>query len=165
MVALQKQSFALAAKALIFDWRGTLLTTHPYKHCWYIAPETRQCLYALRKKGFWVGICSNLPQSLLTQEVHEAGIKELFDAIIGSKKNLPLKPDPTLLLTCVSKSPFAPNKSLWFIGDTAVDMLCAARAGLYAVHITSTFCQRNYADLELRTIAQLHKHLLPPTAN
>ena len=58
--------------------------------------------------------------------------KTAFDAVRGQIEGIPVKPDPTGALTIAASLGIAPEHFL-YLGDTAVDMTCARRAGMTPV--------------------------------
>lgn len=56
----------------------------------------------------------------------------VFAGVQGSRRDLPLKPDPTALKALMETLGLAPEEGL-YLGDTVTDMQCAKAAGIYAV--------------------------------
>ena len=108
-----------------FRARYAAMPTPP--DCLY--PEVRAGLHRLHRQGFRLGICSNKPQNLCDKVLGELALAPLFSAIVGGVPALPPKPAPDLLLAAMRRLGATPSASR-FVGDSVVDMACAAAAGV-----------------------------------
>lgn len=86
-------------------------------------------LQGLRAQGLYLGVVSNKTGDLLRREVERLGWTGLFGRIVGAGDCPADKPacDPVLL--ALEASGVAAGDEVWFVGDTAVDMECAANSG------------------------------------
>ena len=102
-------------------------------------PDAERLLHAIPQDIF-TAIVSNKKGPTLREEVTHIGWNPLFDVAIGADDAARDKPfaDPAkLALTNFSG---AHDATIWFVGDTVVDLACAAAIGatpiLYGVHAT-----------------------------
>jgi phosphoglycolate phosphatase len=79
-------------------------------------------------------ILSNKPEDFTIRMAEELlpGVK--FDAVRGVRKDRPKKPDPTVALEIAKSWGIAPE-GIAFVGDSAVDMLTANAAGMFAIGV------------------------------
>lgn len=84
-------------------------------------------LRALRESGIRLAVLSNKPH-VATLATVEKFFPDTFDAVLGGRDGVPLKPDPTVLLEVIRSLGFEPSECA-YIGDSDVDMLTAANAG------------------------------------
>ena len=79
------------------------------------------------------GVVSNKNGTFLRREVTHLGWDRFFGPVIGASDAAADKPDPAPLLMALARMGITPNRSVWYIGDTALDMQAARAAGLTAV--------------------------------
>ncbi len=115
------------AACAIAEFRARYAAMPTPPGCLY--PEVRTGLHLLHKHGFRLGICSNKPQNLCDKVLDELGLAPLFTAIIGGRAELPPKPAPDLLLAAMRQLGAVPAATR-FVGDSVLDMACAAAAGV-----------------------------------
>lgn len=86
-------------------------------------------LQGLRAQGLYLAVVSNKTGGLLRREVERLGWTGLFGRIVGAGDCPADKPacDPVLL--ALEASGVAAGDEVWFVGDTAIDMECAANSG------------------------------------
>lgn len=97
-----------------------------------------ELLKNLNAKKIPLGICTN-KQHFAALEIAEKILSSIkFEEVIGDKKNLPRKPDPTKVLEMAKKFKVTPAEVAYF-GDTAVDMNTANNAGFLPVGVTWGF--------------------------
>ena len=90
-------------------------------------------LQGLRGQGLYLGVVSNKTGEFLRREVERLGWMELFGRVVGAGDCAADKPacDPVLL--ALEASGVTAGGEVWFVGDTAVDMECAANSGCIPV--------------------------------
>ncbi len=80
----------------------------------------------------------------------DAGVRKLvriffpnihFDAILGQRPDVPLKPHPTIIREIIQITSFTPDKVL-YVGDSGIDMETAKAAGVDSVGVTWGFRSR-----------------------
>ncbi len=86
----------------------------------------------VRTAGFYSALLSNKTGRLLRREVEHLGWGGYFTKLIGAGDAGADKPDPLAMAMALEGSGFAGN-TVWYVGDTAIDMECAARAGCVGV--------------------------------
>ncbi|HVZ08850.1 HAD family hydrolase [Rhodopila sp.] len=79
------------------------------------------------------GVVSNKNGTFLRREVAHLGWADYFGAVVGAGDAVIDKPDPAPLLLALGRMGVTPTRSVWYIGDTALDMVAARAAGLTAV--------------------------------
>jgi phosphoglycolate phosphatase len=81
------------------------------------------------------GVVSNKAGDFLRREVSHLGWDGFFGPIIGAGDAAADKPDPAPLHMALQHLAHPPSASVWYMGDTALDMQAARAAGLTAVLI------------------------------
>jgi phosphoglycolate phosphatase len=104
-----------------------MVLTRPYEGI----PEM---LDALTGRGFRLAILSNKPDEITKRCVSELFSKWTFDAVVGQREDVPLKPDPTAALKISKQLNVAPSEFV-YLGDSAVDMETARAAGMFPVGV------------------------------
>jgi phosphoglycolate phosphatase len=91
---------------------------------------------ALQAGGGWPqGVVSNKAGAFLRREVLHLGWASHFGSVIGAGDAVADKPDPAPILMALQQLGQAPDKSVWYLGDTALDMEAARAAGVTAALI------------------------------
>ncbi len=80
-----------------------------------------------------MGIVSNKAGGSLRKEVVHLGWNVHFGPVIGAGDADRDKPHPDSILLALSQMGRAPDRSIWYLGDTASDMVAAKAAGVTAV--------------------------------
>jgi phosphoglycolate phosphatase len=81
------------------------------------------------------GVVSNKAGSFLRREVAHLGWGGFFGPIIGAGDAAADKPDPAPIYLALAQLGRTADPSVWYIGDTALDMQAARAAGVTAVLI------------------------------
>ena len=120
----------------------------------------------LKQAGLRLAILSNKPDAAVQQVARHLFSDNDFGAICGhiDAPDAPaLKPDPAAALAIAGELNIGPKHWI-YVGDTAVDMQTARRAGMFAVGVTWGF--RDAAELEaagaeamIQTPAELMEYL------
>ncbi len=92
-------------------------------------------LASLREQAIYCAIVSNKTGRLLRREVAALGWDDYFSAVVGAGDAVRDKPDPAPVGLALAKGGFHPDETVWFVGDTGIDIACAHRSGCYAVLI------------------------------
>jgi len=91
-------------------------------------------LHDLRARGVPMGLVSNKSGALLRREIDALGWRDLFFAVVGAGDAAHDKPAPEAVALALESAPGAagtlPDASIWFVGDSPTDMLCAHACGL-----------------------------------
>lgn len=81
------------------------------------------------------GVVSNKAGAFLRREVVHLGWSSFFGPVIGAGDASADKPDPAPILMALQHLGQAADPSVWYMGDTALDMAAARAAGVTAVLI------------------------------
>lgn len=88
----------------------------------------------LRAQPVYVAVVSNKRGPSLRKECEKLGWNHYFDRIIGADDAARDKPDVAPALMALDESAITqPDASVWFVGDTTVDLECAANLKATAV--------------------------------
>lgn len=87
----------------------------------------------LAEAGFYLAVVSNKTGSVLRREVEHIGWRRHFALAVGAGDAAADKPDAAPVHLALEGSGIAAGGAVWFVGDTAVDMECAANAGCVPV--------------------------------
>jgi len=106
-------------------------------------PTPQDCLYPgvqeglerLRSRGVRLALWSSKTQALCEKVMKELGLAPLFDAIVGTSAQVPLKPNPTGLNLALSRAGGTRSRSC-FIGDSEADYECGRAAGVPIIMLT-----------------------------
>jgi phosphoglycolate phosphatase len=99
--------------------------TKPYRG----VPEM---LKSLSSRGLRLAVLSNKPHPATVEVVAHFFPPSTFDAVLGARPGVPIKPDPGAALE-VSRQLGIPPAAFLYLGDTNTDMKTALEAGMYAV--------------------------------
>lgn len=117
--------------------------TEPYKGI----PEL---LRNLNEQGVKIAVASNKYQSAVNKIIKHYFHDIPFVAVCGQEENRPTKPDPSIIFHILNECP-TQKKDVLMVGDSAVDMETAHRAGIECVGVTWGFrpvseLRKAYAD-------------------
>jgi len=101
-------------------------------------------LTALAERGLRLAVLSNKPHEFTRLCVGHLLAGHCFDTVLGQREGVAKKPDPAGALEVVHSLSLVPEQFL-YLGDTAVDMETARRAGMCAVGVLWGF--RDEAEL------------------
>ncbi|NLZ73482.1 MAG: HAD family hydrolase, partial [Bacteroidales bacterium] len=105
--------------------------THPYEGI----PEL---LEELQKKDILLAVASNKYQQATEKLVHYFFPNIEFEQILGQRKEVPTKPDPTILLEIMENTNIPTHKTL-MVGDSNIDMETANRGQIDACGVSWGF--------------------------
>jgi phosphoglycolate phosphatase len=109
------------------------------------------------------GVVSNKAGAFLRREVEHLGWTRFFGSVIGAGDASADKPDPAPLHLALSQLGQTPGPSVWYMGDTALDMQAAKAAGVTAVLIGNAAhdggVERAAPHIHFPTIRDLHARL------
>lgn len=101
-------------------------------------PEIAELLPALWEAGLPTAVLSNKADEITQQVVNRVFPEHAFRLVRGAVDGVPKKPDPDSALG-ISRELGIPASEWLFVGDTAIDMETAARAGMRAVGVSWGF--------------------------
>ena len=97
-------------------------------------PGVPELLLDLKARGLRLAVLSNKNQENTTAVV-EHYFPGLFEVVWGLSPERPAKPDPTAALALAETLGLAPDRFI-YLGDSAVDMKTARRAGMWPIGVT-----------------------------
>ena len=86
----------------------------------------------LRAAGVRLAVLSNKSDELTRRIVESLFDPGDFEVVMGAQPGRPLKPDPAVALLISDRLGVAPGRTV-FLGDSGIDMLTAAAAGMIAI--------------------------------
>ena len=89
----------------------------------------RALLEQLQEAGIWLAACSNQDQAHAARLRRAFDLDGLFREVVGGDSLAQRKPDPLPLRWLMQRAGAAPAATL-MVGDSAVDLSCAQRAGV-----------------------------------
>jgi len=100
-------------------------------------PDAEVVTRKLAESGLYLGVVSNKSGPLLRAEATKLGWDRHFGRLVGAgdAKNDKPAPDPVYLAT--QELGVTDYKTVWFVGDAAIDMQCARHAGCIGVLVGS----------------------------
>ena len=101
---------------------------HPVKHT-KLYPGVLELVAELSQKGIWQGVLTNKPHDLAVQTVHEMGLDEWMDDVMGESRDFPAKPEAASLMFMMNKTQ-GDRKSTLMVGDSETDALTARGAAV-----------------------------------
>jgi phosphoglycolate phosphatase len=98
-------------------------------------PGAAETLARARSLGLPLAVVSNKTGRFLRREAAALGWSGHFAALVGAGDAAADKPDPAPMRVALAALGLAASPSVWYVGDTALDMLAARTAGLTGVLI------------------------------
>lgn len=107
-----------------------------------ILPGVPQLLEFAAEEGIPCGIVTNKKAAFIHEEISHLGWDLYFSSVVGAGDAIADKPSPAPLLLAIEKAEvLGPKSSIWMLGDTENDLLCASRAGCKSVLVLSKSAQ------------------------
>ncbi len=103
------------------------------QHLHHVAPMPGVADALSAGSAWQQGIVSNKAGRYLRAEVAHLGWVSHFGAVIGAGDASADKPDPAPILLALDRLGRSADRSVWYLGDTALDMRAARAAGVTAV--------------------------------
>ena len=104
--------------------------------------EVEETLQILKSKEYKLIVCTNKKQFLANKVLKELDLEKYFDLILGSSKQLKLKPHTEMLEYCMNKMNVKSSETI-MIGDSINDIAPSNLIG-----ITSIFVEYGYGENE-----------------
>ncbi len=96
-------------------------------------PRAGEMLAELARRRIYLAVVSNKTGEYLRREAAHLGWADYFGALVGAADSARDKPAVEPVDLALRASGVARGREVWFVGDDAVDMECARRAGCGAV--------------------------------
>ncbi|MGH9810477.1 MAG: HAD hydrolase-like protein [Terriglobia bacterium] len=112
-----------------------------------VYPGIRELLEVLRDNGVLTAVCTNKVEAIAVDILRRLQLRGLFEVVIGSRDDQPMKPHPRPLLETVARAGGRLERSL-LVGDTGAD----AGAAL-AAHIPVILVDYGYSHVPIRALA------------
>lgn len=93
-----------------------------------------EVLAALQARGIQLAVVTNKPDAPAQQLVRDFFPEIHFIQVLGNRKGIPVKPDPTAVNSVIEAAGAAKDEVLYF-GDSDVDMLTAKNAGVKGIGV------------------------------
>ena len=124
-------------------------------------PGTLDTLLNLKENNIKIGLCTNKKQLLAEKILKNLKIFSLFDFILGSNGNLPLKPDISMPRECM-KNLSTKNYETIFVGDSENDILPSKKLGMLSIFVTYGYGKLNNStkpDFAINKISEIPRVL------
>jgi phosphoglycolate phosphatase len=96
-------------------------------------PGRGELLRGLAGENIFLGVVSNKTGALLRREAEQLGWSTYFGKLVGAGDAVADKPDAAPVRMALAPSGIAAGETVWFVGDTGVDMECAGNSGCVPV--------------------------------
>lgn len=100
-------------------------------------PGAESLLVSLKSERRYLALVSNKTGRLLRREAEALGWTHFFGRIVGAGDASVDKPDRAPVDLALGGSGIVAGPSVWFVGDTGIDMECALNAGCVGVLINA----------------------------
>lgn len=101
-------------------------------------PGAGEMLAALHAEGIYLGVVSNKKGDYLRKESHHLGWDRYFGRVVGAFDAARDKPAPDPVDLALSEGGPARGPSVWFAGDTDIDLECGIKADCVPVLVRET---------------------------
>ena len=103
------------------------------RHLDYVLPMPGAADALMAAAAWPQGVVSNKAGAFLRKEVAHLGWEPHFGAVIGAGDASDDKPSPAPIFMALEQMGRKPDPTVWYLGDTALDMVAAKAAGVTAV--------------------------------
>jgi phosphoglycolate phosphatase len=100
-------------------------------------PDAEVVTRKLAESGLYLGVVSNKSGPLLRAEAAKLGWDRHFGRLVGAGDARHDKPAPDPVYLATQELGVTDYKTVWFVGDAAIDMQCARHAGCIGVLVGS----------------------------
>jgi phosphoglycolate phosphatase len=115
--------------------RDVFYNTLTERHLQHVAPMPGVPDVLVAGEAWPQGVVSNKAGVFLRREVVHLEWSRFFGPVVGAGDAAADKPDPAPIHMALNQLGLAANTSVWYMGDTALDMQAAKAAGVTAVLI------------------------------
>lgn len=115
--------------------RDVFYQTYSAIHLDYLTPlpGVEAMLERLAGLGLKMAVVSNKNGGYLRDEARHLGWGQWFASLVGATDAAADKPAPAPVLLTLERLGLTSAKDIWFVGDAAVDMECAANSGCVGI--------------------------------
>jgi phosphoglycolate phosphatase len=128
-----KESFPVMFGEAWEQARDIFYATFRGDHLAHVTPMPGAPEALLASAGWPLGVVSNKAGKYLRDEVLHLGWSGYFGAVVGAGDAPADKPDPAPILMALRQLGHPAGQEVWYMGDTALDMVAARAAGVTAV--------------------------------
>ena len=128
-----KESFPVMFGDAWEQARDIFYDTFTRDHLEHVRPMPGAAEALLAGSAWPRGVVSNKAGGPLRAEVAHLGWSGHFGPVIGAGDAHADKPDPAPILMALNQLGVRPDRSVWYLGDTGLDMAAARAAGVTAV--------------------------------
>ncbi|HEY7609363.1 MAG TPA: HAD family hydrolase [Alphaproteobacteria bacterium] len=96
-------------------------------------PEAERVTRRLACQGLYLGVVSNKTGPLLRAEAAKLGWERNFGRLVGAGDAKVDKPAPDPIYLATQELGISDYKTVWYVGDAAIDVECARHAGCIAI--------------------------------
>ena len=97
-------------------------------------PNITKIIKVLHKKNIKLAVCTNKKQFLANKILEKFKVSQFFNVILGSSKDLKLKPSNEMLVACVKKIELNKSECI-MIGDSNNDIIPANELGMDSIFV------------------------------
>ena len=97
--------------------------------------SSEKLLKNIKKKKIIMGIISNKDGNLLRKECKSLGWNKYFKIIIGANDAKEDKPSKYPFLLALKKISKKPNKKIWYVGDSDIDIIFAKKMKCFSIFL------------------------------
>lgn len=99
-------------------------------------PGAKSLLDTLQKHNIKMGVVSNKQKRFINDEIENFGWQKFFSSVVGAGEAEKDKPSAAPLYLAIERAGLDRNShTIWYVGDTEVDLKCAKDAGFPSIFI------------------------------
>lgn len=145
---------ALAAHDVSGDEAAVEAMLSAFESAYHLAPcrETRiypgaeQTLACLKSDGWRLAICTNKPQRLALDVISGLGLMDYFDAVVGGRDGVPLKPAAEMVRVAFEEAGAEDRRGV-MIGDSRADLGAGRSAGIPVILVSHGYSDVAVSEL------------------
>ena len=130
---------------VIFNSYRQNYSEQPYKYS-TLMPGVMETLEFFYENKILMGICTNKRQFVTEKLIEQMSLKKFFTTVVGARDNIPLKPEPNMLLLAMEEFKTT-NKSFYMVGDTSNDIDAAKAANIKSIVVKGGYTDKNVYKL------------------
>ena len=130
---------------VIFNSYRQNYSEQPYKYS-TLMPGVMETLEFFYENKILMGICTNKRQFVTEKLIEQMSLKNFFTTVVGARDNIPLKPEPNMLLLAMEEFKTT-NKSFYMVGDTSNDIDAAKAANIKSIVVKGGYTDKNVYKL------------------